>query len=203
MKKILIGIFLSLSFSLACDKPHEEIGGFKLGCSAKEQNLKDVTKGRTPPTILFDSLYRSDDVVFFDFVEADVNDGVIETLGFEKSYTLTLRNLRVEKSRIIKDINFVIEALEKRWGSADKKEIDKFLRLADIDSTWMNKIEDGAIIKVENSPVVSNVIILISSNPTNDQLLKSWEVTLIVGYFSKNAKLLFNKNITENSLNGF
>lgn len=198
MKKIIFGLLLSLSFSNACDNIFDEVAEFKIGCPIEGQKLN---KQRNHD-ILLEELYKSENVNFFDFAEAEVKNGNIEAMSFQKKYTVTTRTIRTDKRKIINDVNKILNTLEKRWGKADKKELEKFLKLAEYNSTWLSKIQDSATIEIEKPKSVKKIILAITADPA-DNVLKSWNIEIIVLYVSEIALNEIKNRQSKSDLDGF
>lgn len=103
MKRLLMLPLLLLGLSFACDQPHEEVAGVKIGCPLNKnieyKEVMDLYEGK----IGYRELSKDS---FFEIEGTFYRDGVIEGV------TLGTGDKDVNQS----DYTLMIESMEDRWG---------------------------------------------------------------------------------------
>lgn len=131
--RIILGFILALSVSFACDQPHEEVGGYKIGCPFDDKagfELKESANG-------IDTYKLKEPSGFFNNVEISVINGSAEGIYFEKEYEIGIVDH-------LNDEKIVLESLEKRWGESDYFDItdsDRIYSFEQIDSPVISSVE--------------------------------------------------------------
>lgn len=106
--------FLLFSFVFACDFPHEEVGGYKIGCPY-EGNGK--LKQDSSVKIFEEKL----DGVFFETAEIALLNGNIEKITFTTFYNDSSQSFK-KIADFSKDRDALISSISEKWG--DYKELD-------------------------------------------------------------------------------
>lgn len=97
--------FLLFSFVFACDFPHEEVGGYKIGCPHEGNGTLKNEEGQDKNVQVFEEKL---DGSFFEHVEISVLNGNIEGLIFRKTYT--------DVGDLVTDQLSTLSSLGDRWG---------------------------------------------------------------------------------------
>lgn len=131
--RIILGFILALSVSFACDQPHEEVGGYKIGCPFENNDIFELKESANG----IDTYKLKEPRGFFNNVEISVINGISEGIYFEKEYEIgVVEHLNDEK--------IVLESLEKRWGESDYFDItdsDRIYSFEQIDSPVISSVE--------------------------------------------------------------
>lgn len=101
--RILLGFILALSVSFACDQPHEEVGGYKIGCPFDDKAGFNLDETDASGKLSYYSKIKDG---LFNVVVIATLDGLIEYV-----------ELGVD-GRVIpqKDADSIMHSLAKRWG---------------------------------------------------------------------------------------
>ena len=104
--------FLLFSFVFACDLPHEEVGGYKIGCTYEGNGeLKESVKNDEGIQVFEEKLTDG----FFETAEIAVLKGNIEKITFNVFYGDS--NLFIKKTDdFLKDRDSLIASVSERWG---------------------------------------------------------------------------------------
>lgn len=155
MKRLLMLPLLLLGLSFACDQPHEEVAGYKIGCpfhgDESDMILDPDNKG-----ILIQEMPLIDD--FFNSVRIEVLNGNIEGASFSKEYN----NDSLKKE----DLELLTLAMKNKWGDVEELSENEFFVIKKPSSDVLSHIfiqnEDG------------RVSIVYSSWNLNDYKLNVW-----------------------------
>ncbi len=107
MKRLLLLPAFILGCSFACDLPHEEIEGFKLGCPYTGDLSAGTTKDHHEKIVTYEQRLENS---FFDSAEITVVEGTIESLTLSKTFH-DLNRLKEDRTQLWKSLN-------ERWGDA-------------------------------------------------------------------------------------
>lgn len=175
--RILLGLVLALSVSLACDQPHEEVGGYKIGCPFEDKtgfSSQPIGSGKGVSAY---SLNLKDS--FFDTVDVRELNGNIEELTFRAAYP----NL----SGMYEDKESLLELVGKKWGKYEEIEISDDLRMYSV--------------REPNSDHLDSVIVIESISGSLGVLSISYPSKVIVDHL-ESASLKEKKSRADN-LKGF
>lgn len=103
---------ITSSFSVVCNQPHEDVGGYKLGCPfVDKKNFKLEVEDKKTNS----ALYLKQIEGFFDFVKIGVINNNIEMVEFGANEDSIFSQ---------KDVDDLVFNLKKRWGSPQEEKDD-------------------------------------------------------------------------------
>lgn len=112
--RILLGLALTLSVSFACDQPHEEVGGYNLGCEiADTSDLGMQVDSGYEGITTYSKRLNGDS--FFDKESISIIDGKIEELSFTKSYP--------KMEGMYEGREALLDAMKNKWGNYEEKKL--------------------------------------------------------------------------------
>lgn len=107
MKKLLLTLLLLSSFSFACDLPHEEIAGIKIGCPLSEQGYPNQES------------ININNLGFFDYGNINQSNDHATNLTITKEYVVTNNDLSTVMPLVNSDLKVILQELSSRWGVLD------------------------------------------------------------------------------------
>ncbi|WP_077929207.1 hypothetical protein [Wohlfahrtiimonas populi] len=128
--RFLLGIILALSVSFACDQPHEEVGGYKIGCYLNPAKMP-YDKGSSDENIRVLSNNNLPSNSFFQVVVTTLLFGNIEKIQFSRSYP--------DYTQLSKDRLVLLNAINDRWGEYQEISPNVYL-FGNIDSPVLDHI---------------------------------------------------------------
>lgn len=162
--------------------------GYEIGQSIQEKENLMSREGRG---LISDYWYIEKEVKFFDEVEIEVSsEDVIEVISANKTYDVTLQNIKVQKRSIKNDFFDIVDRLEQKYGDADKENASEIYGMwADSNMFYLyQEISQNVIIRDVNDDNIDRIFIsLISEGSDEAEVMQGAEIMLAITYMSKNA----------------
>lgn len=184
--KIVVLFFLVCFYSVCFA---ENIGGFDFGNTLnKDNNFKEITGEITASK----EFYTNKDIKFFDSAQIGVDKNMkIISLAFIKTYTINVQNLAVARKKIVQDYKDIMETLEQRYGTFDKREaIHIFDSIVGNKNTpFFSAMEEISVNNNPKSENVKSIYLVLSTNADKEFVSgKNKEVILHLLYIDQSMK---------------
>ncbi|MCG8339109.1 MAG: hypothetical protein MJE63_31750 [Proteobacteria bacterium] len=160
MKNLLILFFLAFPTLLFA----EDIVGFNFGGVFEEHSKYQEFVGKK----LLPHEYIINDVKFFDSAQVGTDKNkTIKSIAFQKKYTISVGNVRYEKTKILEDYQKILGVIEKRYGEFDKSGAQNLLgQIGKMNSFFMGIVKEESKNITPKSDKIGTILLLLDS--TND-----------------------------------